>query len=40
MQVNNISKEQAYEHLNEAFKIWAERSKLTYTIDTSCLKDY
>lgn len=40
MYVNNMTWKQAETYVIECFKLWAERSKKTWTLDLSHLKEY
>lgn len=40
MKVNKLKKRQAEEYIDEAFKLWRERSKSKWTLDLSLLKRY
>jgi len=40
MSVNKMTINKAEEYVTEAFKVWAERSKKTWTLDISHLEEY
>jgi hypothetical protein len=40
MKINKISATQANDYINNAFKIWSERSKKIWKLDLSYLKEY
>jgi hypothetical protein len=40
MKVNKLKKRQAEEYVDEAFKLWRERSKSEWTLDLTILKRY
>lgn len=40
MKINKLSKNKAEEHIKNAFEKWADRSKKSWTVDISSLKDY
>lgn len=40
MKINKLKKRQAEEYVDEAFKLWRERSKNEWTLDLSLLKRY
>lgn len=40
MKVNKIKKQEAEKYTNKAFKVWEDRSKKTWKLDISILKEY
>lgn len=40
MKVNNITEQQALSHLQQAFKIWKQRSQYTWSLNVEKVKEY